>query len=104
METTGGVGDHEVRAPSDGGVERVVDAGTGLRAGGMGDALPARAVGPDLKLIDGGRPERVGRSEQDAPTGPRIPRRELADRRRLAGAVDADDQDDRRSTPDDRPR
>ena len=54
-----------------------------------------RALGPDLELLLGRRPERVGGAEVTGAAGLAELRGELADRRRLAGAVDADDEDDR---------
>ena len=52
------------------------------------------ALAPALELLDGGGAERVRRADHDR--RPSVLRRchgELADRRRLAGAVDADDED-----------
>ena len=79
----------------------------GLRHGAVGDGrgvaplpclddLDAQSIGPDRELLDGGRAKRVARAEHDL-----FPLRaeqvgQLGDRRRLARAVDADDQDHRR--------
>ena len=54
----------------------------------------AGALGPALELLDRGGAERVGGADQDllAERLAQVPG-ELADRRRLAGAVDADDED-----------
>jgi len=66
--------------------------GATLRAHEVG----ARALGPDLELLFGGGAKRVRGGQHDRAS--RLPEamRELADRRRLAGAVDPDDEDDGR--------
>ena len=57
------------------------------------DEARARALRPDLELLLRGGAERVGGAERDrAPVLAQL-LRELADRRRLAGAVHADDED-----------
>jgi hypothetical protein len=68
------------------------------KAGRIGAELGADefrlgAVGPDLQLLDGSGTERIAGCNHDLETGARELRRQLADRRRLAGAVDADDED-----------
>ena len=55
-------------------------------------SAPERA-GPDLQLLLRGRAERVGRAHEHRAAMLGELARELADRRRLPGAVDADDQD-----------
>ena len=62
-----------------------------------GDDGRADAIAPDLKLLDRRRAERVAGGEQDAIVLLLEPMAELADRRRLARAVDADHQDDVRA-------
>ncbi len=62
-----------------------------------GDDRRADAVAPDLELLDRGGAERVAGGEQDAVVLLLQPMGELADRRRLARAVDADHQDDVRA-------
>src|SRR5258707_14588714 len=52
-----------------------------------------RSLAPDLQLLDRGGAKRVAGHEHDAPAGVAVLLRELADRRRLAAAVDADDKD-----------
>ena len=64
------------------------------------DEVGARALRPDLELLLRRGAERVGSRDDD-----RVPvlgelRRQLADRRRLAGAVDADDEDHTRPCRD----
>ena len=58
-------------------------------------STPARAR-PDLELLDGRRAKRVGRADERLPPFVLQQVGQLADRRRLAGAVDADDQRDAR--------
>ena len=62
-------------------------------SGPLTTSTPARSR-PALELLDGGGAERVGRADHDllAERVAQVPG-ELADRRRLAGAVDADDED-----------
>jgi hypothetical protein len=58
-----------------------------------GDPRPVR---PDLELLDGGGPERVGRhKEHILPLALRRPVRQLADGGRFPGAVHPDDHDDK---------
>ncbi len=103
VEATGRVGDHEIRAAGHRGVERVVDDGPGIRPGRVRHDRDARPVGPDAELVDGSGTERIrGGQNHDLALG-YVARRELADRGRLAGAVDADDQHDRRSALHRRP-
>ena len=59
--------------------------------------LGARALGPGRELLDGRRAERVGRADDDGAVVGAQELGELADRGRLADAVDADDQHDRRT-------
>ena len=58
-----------------------------------GDDRRADAVSPDLQLLDRGGAEGVAGGEEDAVILFLQPVGELADRRRLARAVDADDED-----------
>jgi hypothetical protein len=64
-------------------------------AGGADEVRPG-PLGPDLELLLGRGAERVGRTDQHgaAVVGERS--RELADGRRLARPIDADDEEDRR--------
>ncbi len=65
VQPAGRVGDDEVGAAGDGRIERVVDDGSGIRAGGVGDDLDPGPIGPDPELVDGGGAERVGGGEDD---------------------------------------
>ena len=57
------------------------------------DEVRPRPLRPDLQLLLRRGPIGVGRGHDDRPAVLSEPRRELADRRRLARAVDADDED-----------
>ena len=65
----------------------------GVGAHSAGDNLRARALAPDLELIDGGGAEGIAGRQRDFLALADHPMRQLADGRGLAGAVDADDQD-----------
>ena len=90
------IDEDDVTAARPAGSEGVEDDGGGIRALAGTDHVHTRAIGPDLELVDGRGAESVGRADDR-----RLPLalqliRELANRRRLAGAVDADDEDDAR--------
>src|SRR5262249_52951313 len=65
------------------------------------DELDAGALRPQLELLDAGGAERVRRAEHDrqAELVAQVPG-QLPDRGRLAGAVDAGDEDHRRVVPE----
>ena len=68
--------------------------GRGVAALGAADDLDADPLAPGGELVDGGGAEGVGRAEHDRLVlGDEDPR-DLADGGGLAGAVDADDEDD----------
>ena len=104
MEPAGGVGDDEGRPARHRRIERVVHDGAGIGAGGVCHDGNAGSVGPDPELIDRGGTERVRGSEDDRLPLFEIARGELADRRRLAGAIDTHDEDDRRAARSRGPR
>src|SRR5207302_7661220 len=64
----------------------------GIAAALGADEVGTRTLRPDLELLLGGGTERVGSRDDDRVSVLRQLGRELADRRRLAGAVDADDE------------
>jgi hypothetical protein len=101
VQAAGGVDDHHVGAALASAGDGVEGHGTGVRPLGALDEIDVGALGPALELLDGGGAERVGRADHDllAERVAQVPG-ELADRRRLAGAVDADDEDDRRLVAD----
>ena len=76
--------------------QRVVREARGVGALVALDEIGRRCVGPDPQLLDRGGAERVAGGEDHLPAFAAELGGELADRRRLAGAVDADDQDDER--------
>ena len=105
VQAAGGVDDDDVRAARDGRVERVVDDGAGVGARRRG-RRPGRRRGRPRSGAGRWRRRGTCRRRRGAPSRPsrRVAARELADRRRLAGAVDADDEDDRRPARDRRLR
>ena len=82
------------RACADCSASNVTAAGIGARA--LRDHGHVVAFAPDLQLLDRGRAERVAGGEHHLAALGGVAVRELADRRGLAGAVDADDQDHER--------
>ncbi len=78
-------------------LDAVEDDPGGVAAFLAGDDRRADAVAPDLQLLDRGGAEGVAGGKQDAIILLLEPMAELADRGRLAGAVDADHQDDVRA-------
>src|SRR5215472_10330355 len=96
LQPAGGVDDQHVAALAARRLQRLErergSVGT-LRA--RGD-LAAGALAPDPELLDRGGAESVARRQHDAAALGAKARRELADGRGLARAVDPDDQDDER--------
>ncbi|GBD19493.1 hypothetical protein HRbin27_01999 [bacterium HR27] len=62
----------------------------------MGDHRHTEALAPGLELVDRRRAERISCDEQDRPPLIEVVAGQLGDRRRLAGAVDPDDERDER--------
>ena len=93
VQAAGGVDDHDVAAARLRRLDRVVGDGRGVAAARGADEVCAGALRPDLELLLGRRTERVGRRDDNREPVLRELRRELADRRRLPRAVDADDED-----------
>ncbi len=73
--------------------QRVVNDGRGIRARRLSDNRHVRTFTPFLELLDRGRAKRVGRREQHRVACAVEPMCELADRRRLAGAVHTEHED-----------
>ncbi len=105
VQPPGRVDDHHVDAPRARLRDRVEGHRAGVRARGARHDLAARPLRPALELLAGRRPERVRAGQQHAAPQllAQVPR-ELADRRRLARAVDAHRHDHRRPGPDVDPR
>src|SRR5215210_4764528 len=97
VQPPGGIDDDHVGAALAAALDRLEGDRARVRALWTGDDVAARALGPAGELLDGGGAERVGRAEHDAlaELALEVPG-QLADRRRLAGAVDAGDHDHRR--------
>ena len=97
MQAAGGVDDRDVLAARAGGLDGVV--GDRGRVGALrgADEVGLRAVGPDLELLLRRSAPGVGGAEEDGAVVLAQLLRQLPDRRRLAGAVDADDEDDARA-------
>ena len=93
MQTARGVDDDDVAAACLCRLDRVVGDSRRVTAALGADEVSARTLRPDLELLFGGRAERVGRRDDDGMSVLCELRGELADRRRLAGPVDADDED-----------
>ena len=98
MQPAGRVGEDEVevtrRSPLDG----VEHDGTGVTALAAADKLDPGTLGPRRQLLGGRGAERVACGEQHTATGGGLLVGDLADARRLADAVDADEQPDVGST------
>ena len=96
LKTARRVDDENVRAVPDRRVIGVEGEPRRIGADRPGDDLRARALAPDLQLFDRRRAERVAGRHRDRKPGAGEFRGKFADGRRLAGTVDADDQDDMR--------
>ncbi len=92
MQTAGGVDDHHVLAARLSGGEAVVDDRRRIAARRLLDDLAVTAPRPFRELFDRGRAERVGGDDERRLAELLEAVGDLADRRRLAGAVDADDE------------
>ena len=96
MKPAGGVAEDDVHAARFRRGKRVKQHRAGVRPLFGAHKLTFRAVRPDLQLIRGRGAEGVRRAQQHAPALLLEAVRQLADGGRLADAVDADDQHDRR--------
>ena len=97
MQAAGGVDDHDVVPARARRLDCVVCNGRGIGAARRADEVGTRALGPDLELLLRRRAERVRRADEHRAAVLAELLRELADRRRLAGSVDADDEDHARA-------
>src|SRR5690606_24002330 len=89
VEAPGRVGEHEVDAAGGGPLDGVEDHRARVAALGAADDVGAAALGPGLELLGGRGPERVAGGHHDRATALHLLATHLADRRRLAHAVDA---------------
>ena len=96
LQAAGGVDEQHVDrlCPCRG--QRLISEARGIGALDAGDHRAFGARTPDLELLDRRGAEGVAGREHDAAALAREPRGELADGRRLAGAVDAGDEDHER--------
>ena len=94
MQAARRVDDDDVGAAALGGGQRVEDDGARVGALLVRDDLGADAVAPLVHLLDGGGAEGVGGGDDHLRVVLSVGVGELADARGLAGAVDADDEDD----------
>jgi hypothetical protein len=88
------VDDGHVHLARDCGLHRVEGDGRGVAAIGPGDDVTAHTIAPGLELLARSRAKRVPRTEQHLVPRGAVLRSQLADRRGLARAVDAEHQDD----------
>jgi hypothetical protein len=95
VQAAGRVDHDDVAAAGHGCLDRVVRDGRRIAAALGADEVRSGPLRPDLELLLGRRPVCVGRGDDDRAAVLREPCRELADRRGLARAVDAYDEDDR---------
>ena len=79
------------------GLDRVEGDGRRIRSPRAPDEVGAGTLGPDLELLLGRGPERVRRTHEHGSSVLGELARELADRRRLSGAVHPDDENDGRT-------
>ena len=93
MQPSGGVDDHDVAAARRRGLDRVVGDGGRVSPALGPDEVRAGAAGPDLELLLGRGAERVCGGQEHGVIVLAELLRQLADRRRLPGPVDADDED-----------
>ncbi len=98
MQATGGVADDGVVAALLAGLHRIERDRRGVAALGPAYGRHADALSPGLQLVGGRGAERVGGTQQHRVAVGDEHAREPADGRGLAGAVDADHEDDARRT------
>ncbi len=98
MQSAGRVGQNEIEVTRRGPLDGVEDDGTGVATLATADELDAGPLRPGRQLLGGRGAERVAGGEQHAPTSGDLLVGHLADARRLANTVDADEQPDVGST------
>ena len=96
MQPAGGIDEEHVDASCDRRLRSIEDDRGGIGAFGALDEFDPEPLRPDLELRDRARSEGVGGGKQHASAFGLEARGDLRDARRLARAVDADDEDHRR--------
>ncbi len=99
VQPAGGVDENRVAAARPARLNRVEHDRRRIRSLFRADDIHVRALGPDRELLDRGRAERVSGAHKGLLTRSFEEIRQLADGRRLAGAVDADNQRHLRMVP-----
>ena len=97
MEPPGGIADDDVAVTGDPGLNGIEDHRRGIGALFVLDDVHPRALGPDVQLVDGSRPEGIRRAEDHLFALGLIHGSHFADGGGFARAVDADDKDHRRN-------
>src|SRR5215212_1372312 len=96
VQTAGGIDDYDVATAAGRSLDRVVGNSGRVATPFSADEIGPGALGPDLELLLGGGAEGVCRAKYHRPPVVAQAVGELADRRRLTRAVDADHQDNAR--------
>ncbi len=94
VEAAGRVDEQDVAVARLARRDGVEDDGRRVGARARPDEIHPRARRPDLELLHGSRAERIGGADEGRPPAVLDEARQLADGRRLARAVDADDHHD----------
>src|SRR5690606_5010487 len=88
LQATRGIDQEHITARFPCRLERIEGEACGIRSDLVRDYWRARALAPDLELVDGCGAEGIARGHHDRAAGALELLRKLADRRRLAGAID----------------
>ena len=97
VQAPGRVHQHDVDLAGEGRLHAVERDGRRIGTRCLPHQDRARSLGPHGELLDGGRPERIGRHEENATTGFRMARAELPDGSGLSDSVHPGDEDDPRA-------
>ena len=99
VQTAGGVAEHEIDRAGSGPLDGVEDDGARIAALVAAHEFGTAALGPGAELLDGRGAERVAGGHQHRAPESSLLGADLADGRRLADAVDPDEQPDVRARP-----
>ena len=100
MDPTGRVGQHEIGPHGGGVLDGVEDHGARVGTLGAPDDRGTGSLGPQRQLVDRRCPVGVTGGEDDSPSLSHLAAPHLADRRRLAHAIHADEEPDARRSSD----